>query len=184
MSFNPFSAVTAKIYAGLLGGMLTVAAVQTVRIEGLWFIEGLQQQLTDERAALKSERDDREEDRAAWEQQVADAVAAKARAERKSQEIAIDAQTTHDALQADNAGLRAYVAANRLRPQASGPAAPGTAQDYGPGVSAGAASSSLVAASEADLIRCDASYVYAASAHDWAQGLIVSGLAVGGMPKP
>jgi len=184
VSFDPFSAVAAKIYAGLLGGVLAIAAVQTVRIEGLWFIDGLQQLLADERAALKSERDGREEDREGWEQQVADAVAAKARAERKSQEIATDAQTTHDALQADNAGLRAYLAANRLRSETGGPAVPGTAPDYGTGLPAGTTAGALVAASEADLIRCDASYVYATSAYDWAAGLIASGLAVTGAPKP
>lgn len=36
LPFNPFSAIAAKIYGALLIGALVVAAVQTMRIDGVW----------------------------------------------------------------------------------------------------------------------------------------------------
>ncbi|WP_132390211.1 hypothetical protein [Novosphingobium sp. PhB165] len=114
--------------------------------------------------------------RADWAKQVAAAKAATASAEHKSQEIAQDAQTTHDALLADNAGLRYYIAAHRVR-QSAGTSAAAPAEGDGAEVHAESADAALVAVSEADLTACDASYVYARSAHEWAQGLIAQDLA-------
>lgn len=117
-------------------------------------------------------------DRAEWNRNVAAAKAATAEAERKSQEIAHDAQTTHDALLADNAGLRDYIAAHRVRSEAgSAPASTGATQDHGSPVPVEPAASSLVAVTEADLGACDADYAYARSAYEWAQGLIAKDLA-------
>lgn len=38
--FNPFSGLTAKIYGGIALLAIAFACVQTVRIEGFWFIDG------------------------------------------------------------------------------------------------------------------------------------------------
>ncbi|WP_395393025.1 hypothetical protein WBP07_17820 [Novosphingobium sp. BL-8A] len=118
-------------------------------------------------------------DRAEWNRNVAAAKAATAAAEQKSQEIAHDAQESHDALLADNAGLRDYIAAHRVRSETgSAPTSSSTAQDNGSAVPVEPATGSLVAVTEADLGVCDADYAYARSAYEWAQGLISKDLAV------
>ena len=49
--FNPFSTLTSKIYGGIAIFALTFACVQTVRIEGLWFIDGYVEKLANEKSA-------------------------------------------------------------------------------------------------------------------------------------
>lgn len=129
------------------------------------------------RAALTKEQAARKVDRAEWNRQVADAIAAKAAAERQSQEIATDAQVSHDALAADNAGLRRYVAAHRLRDKAGSGTAASATDDVGAALPADAPARTLVAADEADLLACDRAYVYAVGAYEWARGLIAERLA-------
>ncbi|GAB7553130.1 hypothetical protein NRB_26360 [Novosphingobium sp. 11B] len=129
------------------------------------------------RTALATEKKSREAERAGWRREVAAAQATTAAAERKSQEIASDAQTSHDALAADNAGLRNYIAARGLRSGSGVPTATFPADDLGAAVHAAAPASAVVAADTADLVSCDGAYVYAASAYEWAQGLITAGLA-------
>lgn len=129
------------------------------------------------RAALATAQADRKADAAAWQRQVATARAATKAAERKSQEIASHAQTTRDALAADNAGLRAYIAARRLRAEGSGSATAVAADDLGATVPADTAAGTLVATDEADLDTCDRAYVYAAGAYEWAKGLVTGRLA-------
>lgn len=179
VSLTPFSSLTAKIFAGLFVTTLGFAAVQTVRIDGLWFIDGLQEQLGGMRSALKTEQQQRADERADWRRQVAAAQAAKAAAELTSKEIATSAQVSHDALLADNAGLREYIAAHRLPLAAAADRAlaAGTREDHDAGVPAAASADALVATSEADLVTCDADFSYAASAFAWAEHLIETGLA-------
>lgn len=130
------------------------------------------------KASLASERDSRKADRAEWNRKVAAANAATAAAQRKSQEIAHDAQEVHDTLLADNAGLRGYIATHRVRGQAGSAAASArAAEDHGAAVPDGAPGGAFVAVTERDLGVCDASYAYARSAYDWAQGSIAEGLA-------
>lgn len=178
MTFNPFTAITSKIYAAMFAGALTLAAVQSIRIEGFWFIPGLEDKLTQTRNALAAEKDGRNTDRANWAKQVAAAQAATAAAEHASKEIAIDAEASHNALLADNAGLRDYIAGHRLR-DAGGTvaAAAGAAGADSAGLSSSGAAGAFVATTEADLVTCDADYSYAAGAHAWAEQLIASGLA-------
>jgi len=54
--FNPFSSLTAKIYGGVAVAALTLAAVQTVRIEGFLFVDGYK----DEVASLQKKVSDME----------------------------------------------------------------------------------------------------------------------------
>lgn len=77
---------------------------------------------------------------------------------------------------ADNAGLRDYIAAHRVR-QSAGASAAAPAEADGAEVHADPANAALVAVSEADLNSCDASFVYARSTYEWAQGLIAQDLA-------
>ncbi|PZQ56284.1 MAG: hypothetical protein DI555_06630 [Novosphingobium pentaromativorans] len=179
MALNPFSALAAKIYAGLFGGALALVAVQTVRIDGLWFITGLEEKLKTARTDLATERTGRADDRKDWAHQVAAATAARKAAEQTSKEIATDAQASHESLLADNAGLREYIASHRLQSgNGTGAAASAsTADDIAAGLPETAAAGTLVAASEADLHVCDADYAYAVSAYEFGQGLIASGLA-------
>jgi hypothetical protein len=127
--------------------------------------------------ALAAEKNGRKADRADWLRQVAAAKAATAAAEHKSKEIAFNAQSTRDALAEDNAGLRAYIAARRVRSSVGGIASAPTTDDLGAPVSADAAEPALVAADEADLVACDRYYVDLTTAYEWAQGLIRAGLA-------
>jgi len=178
MTLNPFSAVAAKIYAGLFGSALALTAIQTVRINGLWFVVGLEGRLEVARTNLRDEKLGRADDRADWARQVAGAAAAKAAAERTSKEISIDAQASQAALLADNAGLRDYIAAHRL-PGTAGAgtaASAGAPGDHAPGISSPASAGAFVAATEADLVTCDADYAYAAGAFEFGQKLISAGL--------
>lgn len=52
--FNPFSAITAKIYGIAAIAFLTFAIVQTARIEGFLFWDGLYEQLGDARERVKA----------------------------------------------------------------------------------------------------------------------------------
>lgn len=138
----------------------------------------------DANATLATEKKSREAERAAWRRQVANAKAAAIAAERKSQETASHAQASHDALAADNAGLREYITARGLRAASSIAAAPRSTDDLGASFHAGSTAGAVVAADAADLVSCDDAYVYAASAYGWAQGLIAAGLAKPGVEAP
>ena len=178
MEVNPFSALAAKIYAGLFGASLALVALQTIRIDGLWFITGLEQKLGDARQLLIDEKTNRETERADWRNQIAVAVAARVAAETRSKEIATNAQASHDALAADNAGLRDYIARNRLQPNPKASAAAARADgDHDSGLPTAPAGPTLVATSEDDLVICDDAYVYAAGAYQFADTLIAGGLA-------
>jgi hypothetical protein len=49
---NPFSALTSKIYGAIAIAALTFAGVQTVRIEGFWFIDGYADKLANANATI------------------------------------------------------------------------------------------------------------------------------------
>jgi hypothetical protein len=53
MMFNPFSALTSKIYGAIAIAAVTFAVVQTVRIEGFLFIDGYVQKLADARETIR-----------------------------------------------------------------------------------------------------------------------------------
>lgn len=135
------------------------------------------------RTALASEKTAREADRGDWRRQVAAAQAALEATKHKSQEIATDAQTSHDALAADNAGLRAYIADRRLQAGSNTASSPRSTDDLGAAVHDASTAGTLVATDEADLLACDSAYVYAAAAYDWARGLIAEGLATTTPPQ-
>lgn len=161
----------AKCLGGLLAVTATIAAVQTVRINGLPVIGGgLRAELTQLTKTLKAERE-------GWSDQIAEAESARATFERQSQEIAHHAEQTHATLAADNAGLRDFIAANRMRPTSPANAATSSSEHHSAGLSEITATHAIVATSEADLIICDANYTYAAAAHEWATALITSGMA-------
>lgn len=48
---NPFTAITSKIFGSVAIAAITFGAIQTVRIEGLWFIDGYVDKLEAERTA-------------------------------------------------------------------------------------------------------------------------------------
>ncbi|MYL96434.1 hypothetical protein GR702_01420 [Novosphingobium sp. FGD1] len=129
------------------------------------------------RAALSAEQMGRKADSEAWRRQVTTARAAVAAAKRKSQEIASNAQTTHDALETDNAGLRNYIASRRLRAGSGSAVSTSPADDLGAGVPSPAAPEAVMA-DETDLRTCDGNFAYALAAHEWALSLISAGLAV------
>jgi len=49
--FNPFSALTSKIFGGVAIFAITFAAIQTVRLDGFFWIDGVIEKLDKERAA-------------------------------------------------------------------------------------------------------------------------------------
>jgi hypothetical protein len=53
MMFNPFSALTSKVYGALAVFFLGLALIQTARIEGFLFWDGLYEQLGDARDKVK-----------------------------------------------------------------------------------------------------------------------------------
>jgi len=132
---------------------------------------------TDYRARLTTEQTARKADRADYDRKVAAAKAVADKARKDAQEIAGNADKTHDALLADNAGLERYIAEHRLQPKACGANSAGAGSDQTAGVPAEPAAMSRVEVSEDALKVCDADYAYARSAYDWAQGLMAKGLA-------
>jgi hypothetical protein len=54
LPFNPFSGLTAKVYGGVALLAIAVAGVQTVRIDGLWFIKGYVERL--DRSEARNEK--------------------------------------------------------------------------------------------------------------------------------
>lgn len=51
MPFNPFSALTSKIFAGVAIFFLSLAIIQTIRLDGFFWIDGVIEKLDKERAA-------------------------------------------------------------------------------------------------------------------------------------
>lgn len=132
-------------------------------------------------AALVAEQDARRADREEWNARVAAANKARTDAIARSKELAHDVEEQHAALVADNAGLRAYIAAHRLRGTGTARADPvpaaGAAQDHATGVPEQPTANALVAVSITDLEACDGAWAYAISAWRWGQGLVSQGLA-------
>lgn len=107
----------------------------------------------------------------AWNAERKAAAAAKIAAETRYRSLADDADAQHAAALAQgDARLAAYIAAHRLRPSAPDPAR--SPDDRGAAIPEGPAAGPVLATiTEADLKICDANYVYAQAAHDWANGL-------------
>lgn len=135
------------------------------------------------RTALAACNKGRKADREEWNRKVKAAKDATEKAEKEAQEVARDAQETYRKMRADNAGLRAYIARNRVRgDQSVRPDHPASAGgDPGPGVPADAASETLVAVRESDLVVCDDLYAYSSGAYALLLDLRAKGLA---LPKP
>lgn len=51
MPFNPFSALTSKIFAGIAIFAISFAVIQTIRLDGFFWIDGVIEKLEKERAA-------------------------------------------------------------------------------------------------------------------------------------
>lgn len=122
MPFNPFSAITAKLFGGIALALLLAFMVQTGRIEGFLWIEGFKAavaRLTHDNAVIRVNLDmlktanEIATERAQEAKRVADAKAAKQKElsdERLSQE-----RSRYRALAAR------YAAANRVRSKAGAP---------------------------------------------------------------
>lgn len=139
------------------------------------------QERDDARKAVETCKNARRADRAEWNRKVAAAKAATEKAAREAKEVARDAQETYRKMRADNDGLRAYIARNRL-PRKAGPATPASSGgDNGPGLPPDPASETLVAVRESDLVVCDDLYAYSSGAYALLLDLRAKGLA---LPKP
>lgn len=132
---------------------------------------------TDYRERLDAQIAGRKADRAEWDRKVALAKAAEDKARKDAQEIAGEADKTHDALLADNAGLERYIAEHRVQPKACAADPAGSGSGEAAGVFAEPAADAVVAISEPDIRACDGAYVYAQSSYEWAQSLMAKGLA-------
>ncbi|WDF71892.1 hypothetical protein [Novosphingobium sp. KACC 22771] len=107
----------------------------------------------------------------AWDAERKAAAAATAAAQTRYRSLADEADAQHAAALAQgDARLAAYIAAHRLRGAAPDPAR--AAADQGAAISENSAAAPVLATiTQADLTICDANYVYAQAAHDWANGL-------------
>jgi hypothetical protein len=131
----------------------------------------------DYRDRLSTEQTGRKADRADYDRKFAAAQAVAAKARKDAQEIAGEADKTHDALLADNAGLERYIADHRVRAKACAADSARAGSGQAAGVSAQSAALPRVEVSSDALKVCDADYAYARSAYDWGQDLMVKGLA-------
>lgn len=136
----------------------------------LWLYSGK----AEYREKYAAEQTARKADRAEWERNVTLAKAAAAKARKDAQEIAGEADKTHDALLADNAGLERYIADHRVRAQTCPAASGGAGGIESPVIPERAPESAVVAVE--DIRTCDSNYVYALSAFQWVQGLRDRGL--------
>lgn len=139
----------------------------------LWLYSGK----AEYREKYAAEQTARKAERAEWERNVASAKAAAAKARKDAQEIAGEADKTHDALLADNAGLERYIADHRVRAQTCPAASSGSSGSSGiesPAIPERAPESAVVAVE--DIRTCDSNFAYALSAFQWVQGLRDRGL--------
>jgi len=176
MPFNPFSALTSKIFGGVALAALAFATAQTIRIEGFLFIHGFKQdladrdkQIVDMKAASKANR-------------------AEAERQAKEQQAKLDAATKDandaykQAQQVTDDRTRAYLASHRLRADC-GISAPATvAEGKDSGVPAGVqADTGMVAIRETDLQALVDWLQIGVAAHNEAVAKVNSGAA---MPDP
>jgi hypothetical protein len=131
----------------------------------------------DYRDRLATEQTARKADRADYDRKVALAKAAEDKARKDAQEIAGNADKTHDALLADNAGLERYIAYHRVPAKACGANSAGAGSGQASGVPAEPAALPRVEVSEDALKVCDADYAYARASFEWGQSLVAKGLA-------
>lgn len=167
--FNPFSALTSKIFGGLAVILLLAAAVQT------WRAQRFEAQRDEERAA---HAETVRRVKAAQDQALAAAIAARTAAEARYRALAerMDRSATQTRRAAQDASERFLAAAPRcLRAEAAG-GAPGRAAapaaDRAAGVPGGVpAASELVGVSPADVRAVGELAAYALSCRAWAVGL-------------
>lgn len=170
--FNLFSGLMAKIYSAV--ALLAVAGlfVQTVRIEGVWFVKGYAERLANSEARegqliAASERNAKEQARIFTEN-----TAKQTQIERLNRET-----SKLQAIAIRDASSR-YAADNRLHkicPNVSGtdPAAKDSAAQWNDGLQAGA-----ILLSAADFELLNARTADAIRYEDWARALIAEGVAV------
>jgi multidrug efflux pump subunit AcrA (membrane-fusion protein) len=171
LSFNPFSALTSKIFGGVAIAALAFAAVQTVRIEGFPFIKGFKQELAEKDRTIAQMESASAANLAAQQAQVKQTEAAFV----KQAEIT---NAKQEALEADyRRRLAAYAGRMRLESgcvsptstSGEGPVAP---VDHGPGEGAG-----LVAIRQDDLETLVENTARLQAVHQWGERLVADGLA-------
>ena len=175
LPFNPFGGVMAKIYGGVAVFALAIAGVQTVRIDGLWFIKGYVERLDESREReskliAASETAGREQKRILDEN---------TNAQREIERLENEKSTLRNAAIADASSR--YAANNRLSkvcPNITGQAATGPADNSAQGddgVQAGA-----IVVSERDFNVSNDRAADAIRYEEWARALVAAGLAVEG----
>ena len=167
--FNPFTGLTAKIYGGIAIAALTFGAVQTVRIEGFWFIKGYQQKLEDKTRQLA-------ELKAASDANLAAAIAQVKAVEAKSAALAKDNQIHEQDIRRDY-GARSIVYADRMRAdKVCGRTAPAPAQDNPAPVDNSPGQDAIVVSRD-DFDILTENTIRLKAAHDWGFALVKEGLA-------
>lgn len=173
ISFNPFSALTSKIFAGVAVAAIAATAVQTVRIEGAFcrsvkvgekpacIIQGFKQQLAVVRIDLEQVRRERDAERSAHQltkQTYAQAQAEAARLEKErlarvaAQQKEINDERAQTYQRRIDAARAAY---ERMRQSARGGAgAPGAADGFA-GTALSAAAGAADGAAGADQLPQD-----------------------------
>lgn len=167
--FNPFSGLTAKIYGGVAVAALTFAAVQTVRIEGLLFIDGYK----DEVAALRKKVSDMETaSDEAWmlaQKQVAETEAHYTNLAKENVRVETEIRTVYR----DRAG--AYADRMRADQVCRAPATPTPGGDPAPLGDRPGPDAVVLGRADFDILVGNTARLEAV--HNWAEELIVTGAA-------
>ena len=168
--FNPFTAVLSKVYAAVAVFCLSLALIQTVRIEGFLFVDGYK----DEIASLEKQivDNDRASDEA-WliaQKQVKDTEAYYAAKAKETEDVEATIRTVYVDRSNANAGrMRADKVCSALAaPTPGGDPAP---RDNGPGPDA-----VVVARPDYDILVGNTARLEAI--HQWGDALIKDGRAV------
>lgn len=178
MPFNPFSALTSKIFGALAVFFLAFALIQTVRIEGFLFIHGYKQDL--------AKRDDLIAGfKMASENAQRQVVAQQAQIGELQKELTHETNAVADAVAvAGRNAFDRYAARNRVRPECVGglsPAAPADVSGDTPQPPREAYTTEYVAVSRPDYDHATAAALQAAIDWEYFQALIRSGAAI---PEP
>jgi len=172
LPFNPFSGLMAKIYGGVALLAIAVAGVQTVRIDGLWFIKGFVQRLERSEARNAKLIAASEAARAA---QIAMNEAVKAEYETKARQ----SNEKHKAnLVAIRSATNDYAASNRLSkvcPNFTGSTDTATKDSPSQGNDGLQADSIVVSKRDFDVLNTRTAD--AIKYEDWARSLVAAGLA-------
>jgi len=168
--FNPFSALTSKIFGGIAIAAISFATIQTVRIEGFWFIDGFKQDLKEKDREIAERDAASAANLAAAQQQVRDMETKFMIQVQENIHVENDLRAAMGARSAANADRMRFDKVCRLTPAAAREDHPAPEPDS-PGADA-------IVVERRDYDTLVENTVRLQAAHEWAVGLIKADSAV------